>query len=262
MLETEDRPAAHDPMGPHRRSPGAWLLVAAAVAVVAVVGALLVAAAGDDDESVPATETPTTTPAEVITSLEGMSDIEPGRYIVDPDLDETTPLVVTFEVADEGWSAWSGTYKRNGSAQTAINITTIDNLVVDGCTGHRPADPPVGPGVDDLATALAALQPFEVTAPPTDVTLLGYKGKHLQLAIPAGFAVGRCTNDLLESWISPYMGGPFTGYNNGEPGRTQDFWILDVDGQRLVIETNEGPASSAEDRAQRDAIFESIRIDP
>ena len=48
----------------------------------------------------------------------------------------------------------------------------------------RAADPPVGPTVDDMATALAALSPFVLTKPPSDVTVDGFSGKHLELTVP------------------------------------------------------------------------------
>jgi hypothetical protein len=261
MLETEDRPTRHEPPNPTRRSPGRWLLAAAVVAIVAVAGAALIAAGGDDETEVPAG--PPTDAPRVVTDLPGMTPLEPGTYVVDPDLDESTPLAVTFELAAEGWTTWSGTYIQRGTSQTAVNIVTIDNLLADACTDHTPADPPIGPTVDDLASALAALHPFEVTVPPTDVTLLGYQGKHLQLAIPAGFSEDGCADGYLATWLSAYVGEDgFTGYNDAEPGRTEDFWILDVDGERLVIETNQGPASPAQDLAERDAIFDSIQIQP
>ena len=78
----------------------------------------------------------------------------------------------------------------------------------------------MGPTVDDLAAALSQLAPFEVTAPPTDVTLFGYPGKHLELTVPAlpvtGGGDGRefadCIGGKLHSWISPNLGGAFFGY--------------------------------------------------
>ena len=41
----------------------------------------------------------------------GFPDLEPGRYFVDPDGDDTTPLRVTYQVAAEGWAAWFGAVK-------------------------------------------------------------------------------------------------------------------------------------------------------
>ena len=101
----------------------------------------------------------------------------------------------------------------NADGFTALSITTVSNLVTDGCRDHTALDPPVGPTVDDLAIALSQLAPFEVTAPPTDVTLLGYQGKHLELTVPDLTVTGGggeehaqftdCVDGELHSWISP-----------------------------------------------------------
>ena len=267
MLETEDRSTGQKPT-PGRRSPGSWLLVAAAVAVVAVVGALLVAAAGDDETQVPAT-TPTTTPAVNITDYwEDNPDLVPGRDLVDPDNDETTPLQVTYEVTAQGWASWIGALKFREHGHSSFSVTTVTNLVTDACSGHGPLDPPVGPTVDDLATALTQLAPFEVAAPPTDVTLLGYQGKHLELTVPdltvTGVGTQRrfsdCIDGELRSWISPLLGGAFVGYL-GVPGSTEEFWILDVDGTRVVLVKLTSPDTPAQDVAERDAMFDSISIE-
>ena len=269
MLETEDRPIGHEPP-PGRRSPSSWLLVAAAVAVVAVVGAVLVAAAGDDDETrVPATETPTTAPVQNAMGLPENTEYEPGRYYVDPDNDETTPLRVTFQVTSGGWTPWPGAYTFSGDSLTGFSVTTVTNLTADACAGDGPRVPPVGPTVDDLATALTQLPPFEVAAPPTDVTLFGYPGKHLELTTadvriaggPADARFADCVDGRLYSWISPVLGGAFWGYQ-AVADISEEFWILDVEGTRLVLVQIDAPSSPAEAIAQRDAMFDSISIEP
>ena len=63
------------------------------------------------------------------------------------------------------------------------------------------------------------------------------------------------------SWIAPLLGGGYLGYN-GEAGRTEEFWILDAEGSRLVIEANRSPASPSQDVAEMRAILRSIRIEP
>jgi hypothetical protein len=271
MLETEDRPAGHEPPAPRRRSPGTWLLVAAAVAVVAVVGGLLVAAGGsDDDELDTASTTPPTVPVRDAMGLpEGTTEYEPGRYFVDPDADESTPLRITFEVTGDGWGPWLGAYKFNRDVLTGFSTTTVTNLTTDACTDLDPLEPPVGPTVDDLATALTQLPPFQVTAPPTDVTIDGYSGKHLELTTPdletAGPPGNRrftgCVDGHLNSWISPNLGGPFWGYGAVDFIR-EEFWILDVEGTRVVLVKVDSPGSPAEDLAERDAMFDSIDIEP
>ena len=132
---------------PRRRSPGRWLLVAAAAAVVAVVGTLLVAAGGDDEDPVDtAPPTAHAAPAQDVMEVEGASQgfpaLEPGRYFVDPDGDDTTPLRVSYEVAAEGWSAWFGAVKFTDPGVTMLSITTVPNLVTDACLDHTPPSHP------------------------------------------------------------------------------------------------------------------------
>ena len=157
----------------------------------------------------------------------GGSDLEPGRYFIDPDGDDTTPLRVTYQVAAEGWAPWFGAVKFSGRPGTRrLSITTVTNLVTDGCLDHTPLDPPVGPTVDDLATALSQLAPFEVTAPPTDVTLFGYPGKHLELTVPDLPVTGAencqfadCLDGELHSWISPINGRVVLRLRRARPDR-------------------------------------------
>ena len=201
--------------------------------------------------------------------MDDFVDLEPGTYFVDPDSDASTPLRVTYDVADEGWIQWSGAAKMSDSGHIMLTITTIDNVVRDACLDHTLLEPPVGPTVDDLVAALSRLAPFELSEPPTEVSILGYRGKHLQLTVPdlpvKGYGEDRvfstCWADSLHSWAAPNVGGTFYGYN-GEPGRTEDFWILDVDGTRLVLITNASRAAPPEDVRELKAMFKSIRIEP
>lgn len=216
---------------------------------------------------------------------------------VDPDGDDATTLRVTYQVptnSTEWWplgGGWGlgdgfGAYKYlPGEGVTALSITTMSNLVSDACRDHAPLDPPVGPTVDDLVTALSQLAPFEVTASPTDVTLFGYHGKHLELTVPAMTVTSGvskndakftdCVEGELHSWISPLnvLGGSsallahssdslgaFNAYQ--KIGQTEEFWVLDVEGTRLVIVSFNTPGAPPDDIAERDAMSESIHIEP
>jgi hypothetical protein len=221
----------------------------------------------------PALSEPSPTPTiQDIMELEPFLPLEPGTYFIDPDLDPSTPLRVVYEVPVEGWSMWIGATKFGDDGHVGVSITTVVNLVRHGCRDHSWADPPVGPSVDDLATALADLAPFRVTSPPKDVTIYGYSGKHLELSVPDLPVEGEgndrrfagCIDGNLKSWVAAIdtePGDAFYGYN-GEPGRTEEFCILDVDGTRLVIEANWSPASPRKDVAEMRAILDSIWIEP
>lgn len=219
------------------------------------------------ETSTTTTEAPTTTVQDVM-ELEKFAALEPGTYFIDPDSDPSTPLRVVYEVPVEGWSQWFGAVKFAEDGHVMINITTVVNLVRDGCRDHSWADPPVGPSVDDLAVALADLAPFRVSSAPKDVTMYGYRGKYLELTAPdlqfEGDDFTGCVDGNLLSWVAPIdvaegERGAFHGYN-AEP--VEEFWILDVDGTRLVIEANWSAGSPPEDLAELREILDSIRIEP
>ena len=215
------------------------------------------------------TSTPSATPpAQDIMKLEKFAPLEPGTYFIDPDSDPATPLRVVYQIPARGWSQWFGALKSAGDEHVMINITTVVNVVRDGCRDHAWAEPPVGPSVDDLAAALADLAPFRVTSAPKDVTRYGYRGKHLALAAPdlrfEGDDFIGCVDGNLLSWVAPIDVaegelGAFHGYS-AEP--VEEFWILDVDGTRLVIEANWSRSSPAADVAEMQAVLESIRVEP
>jgi hypothetical protein len=204
-------------------------------------------------------------PTDVMT-LDYFVPLEPGTYAIDPDLDDSTPLRVVYEISAEGWSMWIGGVKFAKEGHVGVSITTVSNLVRHGCRNHSWADPPVGPSVDELAAALADLAPFRVTSPPDDVSIYGYRGVHLELQVPnlpvernGGFT--GCAEETLKSWVAAMdttPGDAFYGYSG--PGFTEEFWILDVDGTRLMIEMGRSPGSSREDLAEARAILDSIRI--
>ena len=202
-------------------------------------------------------------------ALEGFSALDPGTYYIDPDGDPSTPLRVVYEIPVEGWSQWTGAVKFDpDGGHVGFSIATVENLVRQGCHNHAPADPPVGPSVDDLGTALANLAPFKVVSPPEDVTIYGFSGKHLELTVPDmpvdddGFK--GCVDGNLASWMSPNGGPPgdnaFYGYSG--PGDTDEYWILDVDGTRLMISAGGSADSPSHALAELQDILDSIRIEP
>ncbi len=200
---------------------------------------------------------------------EPFTDLQPGMYAIDPDLDPATPLRVTYDVPTEGWQSWIGAAKPSDTGWVEVSITTVSNVVTDGCRDHSWAHPPVGPSVEDLATSLVDLAPYRVTA-PEDVSVYGYGGIHLELTVPKdqpfsdnGKFVG-CDEGKLKSWVAAIdageQGDAFYGYT--DPSFTEEIWILDVEGTRLMIEAGRSPGSPPEDLAELRAILDSIRIEP
>lgn len=182
---------------------------------------------------------------------------------------DDTPIRVRYTIPAPGWAAFIGTFKDvdegQDQQQVTVLIADIKNVTVDACEQPVGTRPPVGPSVRDLAVALAAFPPFEVSSPAEDVTLAGYSGTHLQLRIPLDQpfndddAFIGCENSALASWIAPPLSFAFYGYT--APGETEDFWILDVDGTRVVIAALATANASDELIAERQAILDSIVIE-
>ena len=109
---------------------------------------------------------------------------------------------------------------------------------------------PIGPTVDDLANAFAAQTAYEAST-PVDVTLGGYSGKRVELQLPSD--VASCDNGEFYPWVgSIYAQGPDNRW---------DVWILDVEGERIVVLGTYFPGTPAEDRAEQQAIIDSIVIE-
>jgi hypothetical protein len=74
----------------------------------------------------------------------------------------------------------------------------------------------------------------------------------------------RCIDGNLKSWVAAIdtsePGDAFYGYTG--PGYTEEFWILDVEGTRLMIEAEWSLGSPRKDLAEMSAILDSIRIEP
>lgn len=248
----------------------ARLLVSALAVAMAACGSGNVGPSSPSAASGTPSPIPSSTAVQDIYDVPHFAPLKPGAYSIDPDKDASTPLHVLYTIPAEGWGQWIGALKGEEGANraVAVSITNVTNLVVDGCSDHNAVEPPVGPEVDDLAAALVNLAPFRVMVPPTDVTLAGYAGKHLSLILPDvahEFRSGDtyftgCTNGEIWSWKAPNISDAFYGYFG--PGQVEEFWILDVEGSRLVIIGESHAESPPADVAEMRAILESIRIEP
>lgn len=119
------------------------------------------------------------------------------------------------DVADDEWGA--------------ITLMSVGDVYRDPCT--RAGNPQkVGPSVQDFASALATQKVTTTTTRPVPVSLDGHDGVYLEKSVPAGFDVSKCRDEELILWTSS------TDESAGaEPGLVSQYWVLDVDGQRVVL---------------------------
>ncbi len=165
----------------------------------------------------------------------------------------------TFTVPDAGWTSYADTgccvmYQGDDADGAQMYLGgDITSLYADACESAGSEFEP-GPTVDDLASALTSLEGFELSE-PTDVTLNGYEGKRVALTVPADVDVRSTDCDDAKYSLSSNRWYQASG-------QTDDLWILDVDGQRLVLTfatTQDTPAELTEELEQ---IRDSIVIDP
>lgn len=161
----------------------------------------------------------------------------------------------TFTVPD-GWagapfrSLWLADGTNSPPAGAGMIFLRGGWLHDDPCrTDPSAMEIPVGPTVDDFATALAEHPLLDVTA-PIDVTLGGYSGKYVDLQVASD--ISGC--DAYYPW-EPGL------YAQG-PSHQWHLWILDVEGVRVVVQATDYPATSAQHQSELQAIVDSIQITP
>lgn len=244
-----------------------------AYATTALCVALLVGACSRDagDASLRATPTPgAATDRPSASSVPGVRplrnpDIDPGvPEILDPGtyVLDRFPVALAFHIPDGERPGW---HAGRAAADVAVvlwytppEITygfafwTAENLYADPCDPSAgELEPPVGPSVDDLVTALSDRPAFQVSS-PTDITIGAFRGKDVELTAVA--PDGDCSEAV------PWRGGD--GTIGLEPGETVRLQILDVDGVRIVMRTVEPVQGDAAVEAELHRILDSIRIEP
>ena len=222
----------------------------AAIGLLAVVGLYFVG----HGRGIGNQATPTDTPSP--TAL-GYGTVAPGRHFID-----VQGYRYTFDVVGLGWrseirnpdvlvSKGSVGFADLAEFDMAGTIDFTHMVWIQPCQWTGSSVTP-GPGVDDLATALAGLHGFTATQ-PTDMTVGGYSGKRLQLTVPGDVVVTACTLGEYRSW---------DGRNYQAPGQTDDVQILDIDGTRTMIYTTSIPGVAPETLVEMSHMFDSLEIAP
>ena len=218
--------------------PAATIAIIVAVAVLGL-AAYRVFLGGEGGIGDP-TPTPTPRPFE-----EESGALAPGTYVSSID-----PVEVTFAVP-AGWTREPSAPELAGpiSDDGGLSFWIITDLFADPCRFDQGTlDPPPGPSVEDLANALVA-QPGVEADPPTDVVVDGFAGTYVQYTTPAT----GCAQ--FGPWETP--NGVVLG-----PNTDARYWILDVDGTRLVMLAYLWDVATEGGRAELQAIIDSVQITP
>lgn len=229
-------------------------------------GALLMGAVacsddGDEDTSNPAAPTSEAKdPASGRTMPAGDEAVEPGTYRIPRSAWSVADFTVTFP---ENWSVQYGSIfarHQDEDAELGFYAVGVDEIFTDACHGESETTE-VGPSVDDLVAALLE-QPGPNASDPVDTTLGGYPATRIDLEVPQDLDLETCR--LFEDGVrglQVWYSSPADKYFVLLPDAKASVYVLDVGGQRQLFLTQTRAAASVEDRAELQAILDSIRID-
>jgi hypothetical protein len=258
VLSSLDTTPQRRPLWPSRRfvqmnNVTRVAVAAAAVLVVAVVGYNFLPRTGVGGYSPPApTPTPSPTPTPIPLNAQPALD---GRYLVGGGLTSRVTVAVPA-----GWSTdadWvvigpNGNQAPKGMAirfYTVANVFKNPRAIAEGVF-----DPPVGPTAANLADAIVG-DPAWAATRAADITIGGQPARHVQFAVPATAGLGP---DGQFDMFGAAGNADTYGF---APGQIFDVYIVDVAGERVVIDAFHFPGTSATDLAAQQAVINSIQFE-
>lgn len=162
---------------------------------------------------------------------------------------------VRYEVdVPDGWRVLAGTYLNaptdgHGILFVASLPKHATDLAVHPCRDHTLQL--VGPTVRDFTRAMQE-QPVWRVSTPRPVTLDGNKGLYFEIELPASINPARCVDGAVSEYESGRDGMATTQSYRGR------WWVLEVDGERLVVMARCYDTCSELDLDTMSAMAESI----
>jgi len=147
---------------------------------------------------------------------------------------------------------WDGPPVSSERSLVFWNPSQVQQVYADPCRSEDGFVDVSNPTVDALATALAN-QPDRGDAVPGDIAIDGFSGKQILLQVPREIDFADCDGGEFSSWF---------GRSHQLPGQVDRVYILDVDGQLLVIDMSWMYLENNIDRLQLQGIVDSIKIEP
>lgn len=187
---------------------------------------LLAACSNDstaEPEARPSVTKAAVTPDYVVPGASHLSG--PARWGIQPFGDVDAPLaVLDVPSGFQGHESWVWTDEQGPRAFAQLSYWTPTSVMTDPC--RRGSAAPVGPEVADLVAAIQA-QERTVTSRPERVTIDGHDGLYVELTTPPR---------LDHECPAMHVWGLGSGGTREVEQRTTDrYWVLDVDGQRVVV---------------------------
>jgi hypothetical protein len=163
--------------------------------------------------------------------------LDPGVYALPVRGGEDMPPAVID--VPSGFEGGGDFLLATGEAFAALAYWKVAGVYNDPCTkrGGRKA---AGPTVDDLAALLASQSMLSATR-PVPVSIGGHQGLVLEMTVPE-LDYRKCKEEDVAFWFSDTAGDLYSD----TPGALVRTWILDVEGNRAVLNTYVEPGASEE----------------
>ena len=166
-----------------------------------------------------------------------------------------SPLPYQVDVPD-GWRVLAGTYLNaptdgHGIFFVASLPKDRTDLAVHPCRDHTLWR--VGPSVRDFTRAMRR-QPVWRVSTPRAVSLDGHKGLYFEIELPARVDPARCVDGAVSEYESGQDGMATTRSYRGR------WWVLEVDGERLVVMARCYDTCSEADLDTMSAMAESVEF--
>jgi len=176
--------------------------------------------------------------------------LAPGTYQLGYHLDAFEHVPDAVVTVPSGYVESSTWFIVSADGHEFLGLWTAAEADRDACRhGERDVYDP-GPSVEDLARALVATKSIRASE-PKPVTLAGYHGEYVELSSPGHMS--RCRDPNAGLWTSADGGRGI--YNDGQVDLV---WILDADGQRIVVDAAYSAGSTASDIDKLTSMVESL----
>lgn len=186
--------------------------------------------------------------------------LSPGIHVLDLVSREQSasgprPLPRIAITLPNGWYNYEG-WGLNDGGTLIVSFWDVAKVYGTPCRWQTKPKVDPGPSVAGLASTLAR-QPLRHATRPRNVVLGGFHGKYLSWSVPSKIDFTHCAQGYFESWTA--KGWASDRYQQG-PGQVDRLWILDVKGQRLVIDAAYMPWATRKQRVELDRIVHSIKF--
>lgn len=180
-----------------------------------------------------------------------------GTYLIPASAWSVADFTVTFPA---GWTVQYGhVYAQHSDQEDEFGFyaVVVDDIYADACRGETGSVKPAGASSADLVAALREQPGTEVTE-PVATTLGGHPATRVDLTISKSLDLNACS--FGGAGVQVWYSAPADKYLVLLPEAATTVYILDINGKRQILLTQVGNSASAADRAELQAVLDSIHL--